>query len=155
MANVKVSELPETTNFYNDDYMMVIQSNQNKKISKENMLNNLAILPKILWSNPNPTSEISSIQTITLSSDDYDVLELFYLQVTSRDLCYSSRFLKGNSTRMRIHTADGTNIYRELTYNNNTSYTIQLPYSDTTIANINSLAIPTYIVGYKTGIFNN
>ena len=185
MANIKVSEMTEATSFDDGDYTMIVQANQNKKISKENILGNIennistlntnigdlsnletaditsivnsinSLTPKILWTNPNPSSAISSTQEITLLSNDYDILEVFYIQVTNGNLCYSSRFLKGNSTRMRIHTPDGTNIYRELTYNNNTSYTIQLPYSDPTLANINSLAIPIYIIGYKTGLFNN
>lgn len=154
MANIKVSELTEAVSFEDEDYTMIIQGNQNKKISKENMLNNLANLPKLLWSNPNPTREISSTQTITLSSDDYDVLEVFYIQAVGSDLCYSSKFKGGYSTRMRIHTSDAVNVYRGLTYNNATSYTIELPYSNATLANLNSLAIPLYIVGYKTNLFN-
>ena len=55
---------------------------------------------------------------------------------------------------MRIHTSDGTNVYRGLTYLNDTLYRIDLPYSDTTIANVNSLAIPIYIMGYKTDLFS-
>ena len=41
MANIKVSELSETTTFNDDDYTMIVQNNQNKKISKENMLNDI------------------------------------------------------------------------------------------------------------------
>lgn len=143
------------TNKVQDTDMNEIKTvvNNNATETANNTANIVNITGQILWTNPNPSSAISATQEITLSSSDYDVLEVFYIQVTNGNLCYSSRFLKGNSTRMRIHTADGTNIYRELTYNNNTSYTIKLPYSDTTVGNINSLAIPTYIIGYKTGLF--
>ncbi len=41
MANIKVSELSETTTFNDDDYTMIVQNNENKKISKENMLNDI------------------------------------------------------------------------------------------------------------------
>ena len=37
MANIKVSELTEAVSFEDEDYTMIIQGNQNKKISKENM----------------------------------------------------------------------------------------------------------------------
>ena len=38
MANIKVSEMTEATSFDDDDYTMIVQANQNKKISKENMM---------------------------------------------------------------------------------------------------------------------
>jgi hypothetical protein len=128
--------------------------NEIKSVVNNNATELTNIIGKILWTNPNPNSAISTTQEITLSSSDYDVLEVFYIQVTNGNLCYSSRFLKGNSTRMRIHTTDGTNVYRGITYLSDISYRIDLPYSETTIANINSLAIPLYIVGYKTGLFS-
>ena len=37
MANIKVSEMTEATSFDDGDYTMIVQANQNKKISKENM----------------------------------------------------------------------------------------------------------------------
>lgn len=40
MANIKVSELPTATSFEDDDYVMIVQSNTNKKITKENMYGN-------------------------------------------------------------------------------------------------------------------
>lgn len=184
MANIKVSEMTEATVFDDGDYAMIVQANQNKKILKENMLNgveeeigdltslattdktdlvsainenntNIAnITGQILWTNPNPSSPISSTQEISLSSSNYDILEVFYFQTTSGTLSYSSRFLKGCSTRMRIHTSDATNVYRGLTYLSDTSYRIDLPYNDVALSNVNSLAIPIYIIGYKTGLFS-
>jgi len=38
MANLKVSEMTEATMFDDNDYTMIVQANQSKKISKENML---------------------------------------------------------------------------------------------------------------------
>jgi len=195
MANIKVSELTEATTFENDDYTMIVQANQSKKITKENLLNDVnnnisniendildinttigdteelktvdktdvvnsinSIMPTILWTNPNPNSAISSIQEIELANDSYDVLEVFYMQITGTStsgLIYSARFLKGFSTRMRIHTPDSPNIYRGLSYLTDTSYRIELPYSSVTLQNLNSLIIPLYIIGYNTGLFNN
>lgn len=37
MANLKVSEMNEATSFDDEDYAMIVQINQNKKITKENM----------------------------------------------------------------------------------------------------------------------
>ncbi len=58
MANIKVSELAETTNFNPTDYTMIIQSNQNKKISKSNMLKDLYSTEETktnkLWINNKP-----------------------------------------------------------------------------------------------------
>ena len=41
MANIKVSEMTEATSFDDGDYTMIVQANQNKKISKENIFSNL------------------------------------------------------------------------------------------------------------------
>lgn len=194
MANIKVSEMTEATSFDDGDYTMIVQANQNKKISKENIFFNLedeistnasnistintnigdltnlktvdttnivnsinSLTGTILWTNSNPGSAISSATTITLSSSDYDMLEVFYLQTTSSSggTLYSNRFLKGYSTRMRIHTVDSVNVYRTLTYQSSTSYTIQQTTADSSVLSPQNLAIPLYIVGYKTGLFNN
>ena len=40
MANIKISELPTATSFEDDDYVMIVQSNANKKITKQNMYGN-------------------------------------------------------------------------------------------------------------------
>lgn len=182
MANIKVSEMTEATVFDDGDYTMIVQANQSKKISKENMFSDIDndistinenideisetintintnisnITGQILWTNPTPSSAISSATTITLSSSDYDMLEVFYLQATSSSggTLYTNRFLKGYSTRMRIHTVDGVNVYRTLTYSSATSYIIQTTTADGTVTSPQILAIPLYIVGYKTGLFS-
>ena len=107
-------------------------------------------LMQTLWENANPTQAISQTVNVTLLSNDYDILEIFYIQGTNdQDLMYSIKILKGKSTRMRISTTDGANIYRGMTYLSNTSYRIDLPYSDASLPNINSLVIPVKIIGYK------
>lgn len=115
----------------------------------------LNITGQILWTNQDPTQNISQTTDISLSSSDYDILEIYYIQATNNtSLMYSNKILKGASTRMRISTVDGANIYRGMTYLSDTSYRIDLPYSETTLSNINSLVIPYKIIGYKTGLFN-
>ena len=108
------------------------------------------VLQQTLWTNSDVTQAISQTTNITLSSSNYDMLEIYYIQATNMtSLMYSNKILKGASTRMRISTTDGANIYRGMTYLSDTSYRIDLPYSETTLSNINSLAIPYKIIGYK------
>lgn len=127
----------------------------NKAPSVQAVKNYINSRAQILWTNPNPTQEISETTNISLASSDYDMIEIYYVQETNKqDLMYSIKILKGKSTRMRISTTDGANIYRGMTYLSNTSYRIDLPYSDVSLPNINSLVIPVYIIGYKTGILN-
>lgn len=105
---------------------------------------------QILWTNPDPTSAISTDTAITLSNDDYDILEVFYTISTSNSQMLSSKFIKGYSGRITIPNASGGTNYRGITRNSDTSYTCGTltPSSD------NVLCIPTHIVGYKTGLFN-
>ena len=118
-----------------------------------NYVNNLT--GKILWANPDPTQAISQATNISLSSNDYDILEVIYIQSTSNTvLMYSTKFLKGGSTRMRISSTDSSNMYRGITYLTDTSYRIDLPYSDNTTIAVSTISIPLYIIGYKTGLFS-
>lgn len=127
----------------------------NKAPSVQAVKNYINSRAQILWNNPNPTQEISETTNISLASSDYDMIEIYYVQETNKqDLMYSIKILKGKSTRMRISTTDGANIYRGITYISDTSYRIDLPYSDASLLNIYALAIPVYIIGYKTGMFN-
>ena len=127
----------------------------NKAPSVQAVKNYINSKIQILWANPNPTQGISEITNISLASSDYDMIEIYYVQETNKqDLMYSIKILKGKSTRMRISTTDGANIYRGITYISDTSYRIDLPYSDASLPNIYALAIPVYIIGYKTGMFN-
>lgn len=127
----------------------------NKAPSVQAAKNYINSRAQILWANPNPTQEISETTNISLASSDYDMIEIYYVQETNKqDLMYSIKILKGKSTRMRISTTDGANIYRGITYISDTSYRIDLPYSDASLPNIYALAIPVYIIGYKTGMFN-
>lgn len=101
--------------------------------------------PQLLWTNPNPGNAISSDTTITLSSDDYDYI-LWVMRVsTTNNLSCSNTSFKGYGLRTYI----GGN-YRNITRNNDTSYTIN-PANST---DFNNALIPIYAIGYKTGLFN-
>lgn len=111
----------------------------------------------ILWTNPNPTSDFSS-QTITLSSDDYDVLEFFYGYDTSGVRVVSERTIKGNGVQFDVYsTVVPTRAWRRRTeFVSNTSYSVgnctRMEYNQTAY-NENGYCVPIYIVGYKTGLF--
>lgn len=107
-----------------------------------NYINDLS--GKILWTNPNPTTEISSDTQITLSSSDYDYIKIFSRLSLTNNYCFSMDVLKGYGTRLYF----GSN-YRAIDRNNNTSFTIK-PSSD----GQGNVMIPQYIIGYKTGIFS-
>lgn len=95
MANIKVSEMTEATSFDDGDYTMIVQANQNKKISKENIFSNIgdlsnlettdktsivnainSNLPVILYDNSTGTDS----QTITLNDDasNYSRIEIYF-----------------------------------------------------------------------------
>lgn len=151
--NAEISDINKITDDDMNEIKTVVNNNDDELITINTKLTN--ITGQILWTNQDPTQNISQATNISLSSSDYDILEIYYIQATnSTSLMYSNKILKGASTRMRISTSDGTNIYRGMTYLSDTSYRIDLPYSETTLPNIYSLVIPYKIIGYKTGLFN-
>lgn len=71
MANIKVSEMTEATSFDNGDYTMIVQANQNKKISKENMIGDIE-------------SNISTIEG-DISTINTNIGDLTQLETTNKD----------------------------------------------------------------------
>ena len=49
MANIKVSELPTATSANNEDYFMIVQNNESKKITVENLNNNFNLLSNQIY----------------------------------------------------------------------------------------------------------
>lgn len=113
---------------------------------------------KILWTNPNSTSDFSP-QTITLSSDDYDILEFFWRSDVAGNRVYSTRTLKGSSVQNDIYsTVIPTRAWRRRAdFVSNTSYSIdnciRMEYNQTAY-NDNGYCVPLYVIGYKTGLFS-
>ena len=65
MANIKVSEMTEATTFDDGDYTMIVQANQNKKISKENMLSDIpTIQNNIITINTN-IGDLTNLETFS------------------------------------------------------------------------------------------
>ena len=113
---------------------------------------------KILWENPNPTSSQAGWQNITLSSDDYDVLEWFFQPKVNENQLTSVRTLKGWKPCMTVGYC-GTNgvVYRDrnATRVNDVTFTLEQGRTATGASartDDNSCCVLTYVVGYKIGI---
>ena len=137
----------------------VVNENDDTLISQGNTINN--IKGTILWANPNPSSNFAA-QNITLSNDDYDILEIFYSNAPGTNYIYSSRIYKGKSTFLTVNHIGASNTvyhrWRAFDYSNDTTYSIstgtqQATNSSSSDSSI-SYIIPLYVIGYKTGLFS-
>ena len=129
--------------------------NNNATETSTNTTNIANITGQILWTNPNPSQSISTSLSITLSSSNYDLLEIYYYQATSNNsIMYMEKIVKGKGTRLEINSADSPIIYRAFTYVDDTHYTLATTTSSPNIQNPEIVCIPAYIIGYKTGLFN-
>ena len=114
------------------------------------------VVGTILWTNPSPNSSFGT-QDISLSSSDYDVLEIFFKDESS------ARILKGYSTTIsHAEGSAGSTIkvrYRNITRNSDTSYNISdsTEYTQqggsTNWSYENSTLVPLYVVGHKYNLF--
>ena len=105
--------------------------------------------PKLLWTNPSPTSEFGA-QTINVNLSDYDLIEIMFFNGTSNTRIYHSRTITGlggsisnNETGYRFFETTNTSVSFGNCYQAASSGTIT-----------NGVLIPAYIIGYKTGLFN-
>lgn len=118
---------------------------------------------EILWTNPNPNAHFSS-QEITLSSGDYDVLEIFYYNWVDIDsykdlLCQKT--IKGYSTELQFQFTHNNVVYagyRRIRYINDTKLQVDNGYrvidnSSIATGEANYWNVPVYVIGYKTGLF--
>lgn len=121
--------------------------NEIKSAVNDNNTKITGLIGTVLWSNPNPTSDFSA-QNITLSSSDYDVLEIFYRGFNNSTWENSVRLTKGGNARL-LYIAGTTTFYRNCQYTDDTIYSVA-----NESANTNSRCIPLYIVGYKTNLFS-
>lgn len=138
----------------------VVNTNDDTLTLQETLITN--ITGTILWTNPNPTIAMAPTQ-ITLSSSDYDILEIFYVNYTTDGKIISGRTIKGNPTILITLFFYNSNMYmgeRIIEYIDATTLNIgncRKIIDNSSISNpdvSNSWAIPLYIVGYKTGLFN-
>lgn len=108
---------------------------------------------QVLWTNPDPTKAISSELNITLSSGDYDFLEIITKQTTTDNRSYITKIPKGADGRIYVLTLSGTSAVRNIRYNSDTSYTFGTISGGASSTDA-TWCIPLYIVGYKTGLFS-
>ena len=109
------------------------------------------ITGKILWTNPDPQKSFTA-QTITLSSNDYDILEIYFDIYIDTNLINCNKFVKGTGTRLSYVTTSTNNIYRNITRVNDKKYSVENATSNS--GTVNDNLIPRYIIGYKTGLFS-
>lgn len=115
----------------------------------------------VLWENPDPNAAITTMD-IKLSSDDYDVLDVYYSWKINENNVSVNSYPKG--TNMMISgccSLNGTfsdgfyNFSRNIIHNNDTSFTISRAYFHTSTnlkeQTSSDYAIPLKIVGRKLG----
>lgn len=117
-----------------------------------------------LWTNPNPTSSFSA-QTITLSSDGYDFLEIYYCSPVMNSIytntVLSTKILKGYNGVLNFAgngSSAGTqynmNFYRQVNRNSDKSFSITscVYYWGSNSASNDAFLIPLKIIGYKQNL---
>lgn len=159
MAQITYSNKSDinTTATPNVNKVLASDLNEIKSVVNQNdtLLSN--ITGNILWTNPNPTADFSA-QNITLSSDDYDMLEFFWRNDVAGNRAFSTRTLKGYNVQSDMYsTVVPTRAWRRRAdFVSNTSYSvgncIRMEYNQTAY-NDNAYCVPLYVVGYKTGLF--
>ncbi len=110
----------------------------------------------MLWTNPNPASEFET-QNITLNSNDYDVLEIYYVDDITTSMMNTVKTKKGYGTNMSYMSDSSIHWWtrkiecvsdNELLISKCTLVLETKPLTD------NAKCVPIYVVGYKTGLFN-
>lgn len=117
---------------------------------------NKAFGGKVLWTNPNPTNNFLA-QNITLSSDDYNYLEIYFRPYISENYIKSVKIEKGQNALLDCFFRHNSQNYagiRHINYVNDITLAVEICYS--IVANnvfINqpdeSWLIPIKIIGYK------
>lgn len=106
----------------------------------------------ILWENPDPTAEIETLD-ITLSSDDYDVLDVYWRSNNTSTTTKLEGFVKGDNgllSEVSYETESNTLVsyWRAVTYNSDTSLTLDEASNSQQESCAHKL-IPIKIVGRK------
>lgn len=124
-----------------------------------------SIIPrKILWTNPNPNNGFNP-QDITLNSDDYDILEIYYYDWCGDNASYKDmlvqKAIKGYNFLLHSQITYNNSAYagnRRVEYVNDTTLHFQNTHGiiDNSSFNTGLFAkwnVPLYVIGYKTGLF--
>lgn len=116
------------------------------------------ITGEILWSDTNFGDSFEA-QTITLSSSDYDMLEVIYTAAYNIPNYDSVRFLKGQGalmTNLSISASSLTAFTRGIVYDSATSLRFGSGFTRSSAGNNQNdgVCIPVYVIGYKTELFS-
>lgn len=110
----------------------------------------------VLWENQNPTSSFAA-QSITLSSDDYDTLKVFFKKTASETKVGSVDFIKGFGNDLGYIDDSCVVFSREMDYVSDTEYSLgtggYLLANGTSKNTDNNRCVPLYVIGYKNGLF--
>ena len=159
---VTSDDMNEIKSVVNTNYGEVGDINNLNTTDKTSIVNAInSMQGAILWVNPNPSSNFSA-KNITLSSGNYDILEIFYSNAPGTNYIYSSRIYKGKSTFLTVNHISGSNTvfhrWRAFDYSNDTTYSIstgtQQGTNSASSDNSISYIIPLYVIGYNTGLFS-
>ena len=121
------------------------------KLIESNTSNISGLKGNVLWINPNPNNAISNALNITLSSDDYDFLEIITKQTTTDSRSYITKIPKGSDGRIYVITLTGICAVRNIRYDSDTSYTLGTISGGGQTCD-STWCIPLKIIGYKTNL---
>ena len=155
--NSGIAEINKVTDANMNEIKSVVNNNATE-------LSNLQ--PVLLWTNSSPTSSFAA-QTITLDTSmaNFDCYEIICKNSvgTSGDddnrTMSSGLLLKGNGTRLSFSYAGSGGVNtrsRAVSYSTDTTLSFATAYSaagTTAWVQNNSLLVPLYVIGYKTGLF--
>lgn len=107
----------------------------------------------LLWQNTEPNDAFVS-QTITLSSSDYDYIEIYFRNDPNNTACFSQRALKGYGTYLFFESfATSSKWVRKFDRTSDTQFSVSNCVFIGDSSTANSQCVPLYVVGYKTNAF--
>lgn len=147
--NPDIPEVNKITDDNINDLKAGINTNETNISTLSTSVSN--ITGQILWTNSSPTSDFSS-QTITLSSGDYDFLEIFFCSnVQSDNKTFEIRKTIKNYDVTLSTVAQNANTYRIVRFTDATHLAVESGYVGTDVQD--RRCVPLYVIGYKTGLF--
>ena len=143
-----------------DENIPVTADNLNEMQNKINNNITESTTPTVLWTNPNPNNNFSSKQ-ITLSSEDYDFLEIYYYEWSGDSYSWKDlkcvKTIKGYNTVLEAIISSNAKGYigtRRVRYTNATTLQVDTCYSlilDSAFqtTSVDAFCVPVKILGYK------
>lgn len=110
--------------------------------------------PFVMWTNPNPNENFEK-QHINLSTDDYDMYEVFYRETTTSGVVLSVKGIAGQSVLLSSPYGYENKVATRGFYRvqgKKKEFNIEVAYFGGNKTANNSYLIPLYIIGYKIGL---